>query len=282
MKHISSILLALLAGTTTAWADDTLDTAPIPDGQEVYVSLAPNWSNYGQFLWRSDGVYADLVRFDAEHSDDIDFAAAAFIMVPVDEEDALYKFYHIQSRRYLYGLNYIANSPDSDPLDIYDGDPWANRCVMTADADRAHALNIVDDYTYTTHTRVIDYKAKGWVVIMDPEIEAPGDGTHYYGGEYGYCVYSLYTNTGRTEGGFGAVHCGPNYEYYSADPWIIRTPEEMAAHLGLDAIDSQLPSGIGSVVAPVAPVAPRYDLQGRCTNAAPHALTISGGRKELR
>lgn len=281
MKHISSILLALLAGTATAWADDTPNTAPIPAGQEVYVALAPNWCNYGQYLWTSDGETAGLVHFDAEHSADIDFAAAAFIMVPVDEDDALYKFYHIQSRRYLYGLNYIANSPDSDPLDIYDGDPWANRCVMTADAERAHALVLVDDYTYTTHTRIIDYKAKGWTVIMDPEVEEPDDGTHYYGGEWGYCVYSLYRSTGNTLGGFGAVHCGPNYEYYSADPWVIRTPEEMAAHLGLPAIDSQLPAGIGSVIAPASDNA-RYDLQGHRANGSLRGVTISGGRKEIR
>lgn len=279
MKHISSILLALLAGTATAWADDSLDTAPIPDGQEVYVALAPNWSNHGQYLWTSDGLTAGLVHLDTADPAANDFAAAAFIMVPVDEEDALYKFYHIQSRRYLYGLNYIAKSPDADPLDIYDGDQWRNRCLLTADAERAHALILVDDYTYSTHTRVIDYKAKGWTVIMDPEVEEPGDGTHYYGGEYGYCVYSLYADTGYAFGGFGAVHCGPDYDFYSADPWIVRTPEEMAAHLGLPAIDSQLPSGIGSVIAPEAP-APRYDLQGRPASA--HGLTISAGRKEIR
>lgn len=265
-----------------AAADDLQDTAPIPEGEEVYVALAPNWSNYGQYLWTSDGETAGLVRFDAEHAQSIDFAAAAFVKVPTDDPTR-FKFYHIGSRRYLYGLNYIAQSPDSDPLDIYDGDPWSNRCVLTADADAAHALQLIDDYTYTTHTRVIDYKAKGWTVILDPVEEHPDDGCHYYGGDYGYCVYSLYRSTGNELGGFGAVFCGPDFNYYSADPWIIRTPQQMAAHLGLDAIDSQLPVGVRSVSTSDEPsAAPAYDLSGRSarrSTALSGSLIIEAGRK---
>lgn len=270
-----------------ATADENLETAPIPAGEEVYVTLAPNWSNHGQYLWTSDGETAGLVRFDAEHAQNIDFAAAAFIKVPTDDPSR-FKFYHIGSRRYLYGLNYIAQSPDSDPLDIYDGDPWSNRCVLTADAEAAHALLIIDDYTYATHTRVIDYKEKGWTVIQDPVEDHPDDGCNYYGGEYGYCVYSLYKSTGYEQGGFGAVICGPNIDYYSADPWIIRTPQQLAAHLGLPSIDSQLPVGIELLTAsPQEESSRTYDLSGRCLHPASQSMqkasssnfVIKGGRK---
>lgn len=276
--------IAPCCAEAVATTDENMATAQIPAGEEVYVTLAPNWSNYGQYLWTSDGETAGIVRFDAEHADNIDFAAAAFIKVPTDDP-ARFKFYHIASRRYLYGLNYIAQSPDSDPLDIYDGDPWSNRCVLTADAEAAHALLLIDDYTYSTHTRVIDYKAKGWTVIQDPVEDHPGDGCNYYGAEYGYCVYSLYRSTGNELGGFGAVICGPDYNYYSADPWIIRTPQELAAHLGLSSIDSQLPVGVRPASASEqASASAVYDLSGRNAKASaalPGTLMIDAGRKVL-
>lgn len=261
---------------------EELGTAPIPEGEEVYVALAPNWSNHGQYLWTSDGETAGLVHLDPQNPQAIDFAAAAFIKVPTDDP-ARFKFYHISSQRYLYGLNYIADSPESNPLEIYDGDPWDNRCVLTDNPDVAHALLIVDDYTYTTHTRTIDYAAKGWTVIKDPVAEEPGDACHYYGGEYGYCVYSLYKNTNYEFGGFGAVLCGPNLDFYSADPWIIRTRKEMAAHLGLPNIDSQIPVGIGTVVAPKIQTSRCcYDLAGRIAKPAPQTIVIENGKKVMR
>lgn len=266
---------------------DDLDVAPIPDGQEVYVALIPGWSSHGQYLWTSDGVTAGITQLDTNAPADNDFAAAAFVMVPTDDPQQ-FKFFHIQSRRYLYGLNYIADSPTSDPNDIYDGDPWDNRCVMTSDEARAHALILDVDYTYTTRSgKVYDFRQRGWTAIKDPVVEHPGDGTHYYGGDYGYCVYMGYRSTNYTLGGFGSVLCGRDADYYSADPWIIRTPAQLAAHLGLKSIDSQIPTGIGTVLAPTAadgtaPLdAARYDLQGRRVSS-PRGVTIHHGRKTVQ
>lgn len=265
---------------------ESLDKAPFPEnGEEIYIALAPNWSSHGQYLWTSDGATAVLAQLNTSNGRDNDFAAAAFLRVPTDEPNC-YRIYHIQSQRYLYGLNFIADSPTSNPLDIYDGDPWDNKCVLTADVEKAHALRFVDNYTYTTRTKVIDYKAKGWTVIVDPVKEEPGDGCHYYGDEFGYCVYSLYKDSNYEKGGFGAAHCGPNIDYYSADPWIVRTPKEMAAHLGLPNLDSQIPVGINTVLASpnsgAKPSAPcTYDLQGRRAASSASGLIIQDGIKYI-
>lgn len=254
---------------------DDLEKAPFPENcEEVYIALAPNWSSHGQYLWVSDGATASLVQINTTSPKENDFAAAAFLRVPTEEPDH-YRLYHIQSQRYLYGLNFIADSPNSNPLDIYDGDPWDNKCVMTADADKAHALHFVYDYTYTTRTKVIDYKAKGWTVIVDPVEEDPGDGCHYYGADFGYCVYSVYKDTDYAKGGFGAALCGPNIDYYSADPWIVRTPKEMAKHLGLSNLDTQIPVGYQSVLAPRSTSESVYDIQGRAINSRTSSSAVS-------
>lgn len=260
---------------------DALDTAPIPDGEEIYIALTPNWSNYGEYLWTSDGSTAGLVHIDRNNPNALDFSAAAFLRVPTDEP-GFYKLYHIKSQRYLYGLNYIADSPDADPTNIYDGDPWDNRCVLTSDAEKAHALHFIDDFVYARRSgSVYDYKARGWTAIQDPVVEAPGDGCHYYGGNFGYCVYSLYKNTNYELGGFGAAFCGDTYEYYSPDPWKVRTPKEFATHLGIGNIDSQIPVGINTVIAPC-PASGSYDLSGRPTSNSHHGITITADRKSLR
>ena len=152
-------------------ADDS-DVTAIPEGEEVYIALIPGWINYGEYLWTSDGATAGLVHLDKEHPQRNDFAAAAFIKVPTARTN-YFKLYHIQSRKYLYGLNFIADSPDNDPTNVNDGDPWDNRCVLTSDESKAHALRIDQNYKWTTESgsRTYDFKAKGWYVINDPVVE---------------------------------------------------------------------------------------------------------------
>lgn len=263
---------------------DDLGQADIPSGEEVYVCLIPNWSNHGEYIWTSDGTCVSLIRLNKEQPTANDFAAAAFIKVPTDVPDR-YKLFHIQSQRYLYGLNYIADSKSADPTDIYDGDPWDNQCITTDDADKAHALIINHDYSWTTYSglRTYNFAERGWWVIKDPVVENNHDGCHYYGGEYGYCVYMTYSNTGYERGGIGSVFCS-SPGGYMADPWAIRTPQELADYLGLAEIPSQLPTGVTSL--PAASTAPKpagvYDLQGRPAAASHHGISIEASRKVMR
>lgn len=265
---------------------DDSDVTAIPEGEEVYIALIPGWINYGEYLWTSDGGTAGLVHLDKERPQRNDFAAAAFIKVPTTRTN-YFKLYHIQSRKYLYGLNFIADSPDNDPTNVNDGDPWDNRCVLTSDESKAHALRIDQNYKWTTESgsRTYDFKAKGWYVINDPVVEKnPGDGCHYYGTKYGYCVFMLYPESGYQIGGFGAMYC-PSQGGYMPDPWIIRTPHEMSEYLNIPEIPSMIPEGIERQQATTAgQQATTYDLQGRHVlnaSSCSHGLYIQSGKKIL-
>lgn len=274
-----------------AVSGDDLGQADFPQGEEVYICLIPRWSSHGEYLWTSDGTWVSLVRLDKDQPTNNDFAAAAFIKVPTEQPDR-YKLFHIQSRRYLYGLNYIADNKNADPTDIYDGDPWDNQSILTDQADRAHALIINHDYSWTSYSgrTTYDFADRGWWVIKDPVAENNHDGCHYYGGEYGYCVYMAYANTSYELGGIGAVYCS-SPGGYMADPWAIRTPHEFADYLGLPDIPSQIPVGIrtpavpdaGSTTNSLHRMAAGYDLQGRTTTSAgTPKLYISGGKVHVQ
>ena len=181
----------------------------------------------------------------------------------------------------------IETTPTHDKIIVNDGDPWDNRCVLTSDESKAHALRIDQNYKWTTESgsRTYDFKAKGWYVINDPVVEkTPGDGCHYYGTKYGYCVFMLYPESGYQIGGFGAMYC-PSQGGYMADPWIIRTPHEMSEYLNIPEIPSMIPEGIERQQTTIAgQQATTYDLQGRhVLNASSrsHGLYIQGGKKIL-